>query len=280
MKRLPKVTAENYFSPEVQAAYMSASQFKAFRQCEAAALAELCGEYIPPTNNAVLVGGYVDAFFSGEMEKFQAEHPEVFRRDGQLKADFVKADDIISRIQVDRLFSLLLSGRKQMIRTGEIAGVPFKIKVDSLLGQDEAARILSEFPDTAPVFGFGDGALVDLKVMRDMEPVWSDAEHRYVNFVEAWGYDIQGAVYQAIEGNMLPFILAVCTKEQEPDIAALYLSDGDLAAKLAEVEDSAPRYQAIKEGREPPRSCGRCPWCRTKKRLTSIINYKEAGPIA
>lgn len=35
--------------------------------------------------------------------------------------------------------------------------------------------------------------------------------------------------------------LAVCTKEQEPDISALYLPDGDLAAKLAEVEDAAPR---------------------------------------
>lgn len=280
MKKLPKVTAENYFSPEIQAAYMSVSQFKAFQRCEAAALAELRGDYARPASTALLAGSYVDAFFSGEMDGFREKHPEMFKRDGALKADFARADDIISRAQEDRLFSLLLSGRKQVIHTGEIAGVPFKIKVDSLLGRGEVAQILSEFPETAPVFGFGDGALVDLKVMRDTEPVWSDAERRYVNFVEAWGYDIQGAVYQAIEGNMLPFILAVCTKEQEPDVAALYLSDGDLTAKLAEVEDAAPRYHAIKEGKEPPHSCGRCPWCRTQKRLTNIINYKEVGSVA
>ena len=202
MRKLPKVTAENYFSPEVQTAYMSVSQFKAFQQCEAAALAELRGDYIRPSSTALLVGSYVDAFFSREIENFWAEYPEAFKRDGQLKADFAKADGIISRAQADRLFSLLLSGRKQVVHTGEIAGIPFKIKVDSLLGRNEVAQILSEFPDAASVFGFGDGALVDLKVMRDMEPVWSDAEHRYVNFVEAWGYDIQGAVYQAVEGNM------------------------------------------------------------------------------
>ena len=40
---LPIVTAENYFSPEIQMAYMGASQFKAFDRCEAAALAELLG---------------------------------------------------------------------------------------------------------------------------------------------------------------------------------------------------------------------------------------------
>lgn len=259
---------------------MSASQFKAFQRCEAAALAELRGEYIRHASTALLVGGYVDSFFSGEADSFREEHPEVFKRDGTPKADFALADKIIARAKGDRLFSLLMSGRKQVIHTGEIAGVPFKIKVDSLLGRDEVAQIAAEFPDTASVFGFGDGALVDLKVMRDMEPVWSDAEHRYVNFVEAWGYDIQGAVYQAVEGNMLPFILAVCTKEQEADLAALYLSDGDLAAKLMEVEDAAPRYQAIKDGKERPHSCGSCPWCRSRKRLVNIVNYKEVGPVA
>lgn len=280
MKHLPKVTNENYFSPAVQTAYMSASQFKAFQRCESAALAELRGEYVRPHSTALLVGSYVDAFFSGEMGAFQKEHPELFKRDGGLKADFAKANDIIARLQRDRLFSLLLSGRKQVIRTGEIAGVPFKIKIDSLLDRDGVALILSEFPETAPVFGFGDGALVDLKIMRDMEPVWSDGERRYISFVEAWGYDIQGAVYQAVEGNMLPFILAVGTKEQEPDIAALHIPDSDLSAKLAEIEDAAPRYQAIKEGRERPRSCGLCPWCRSQKRLTGIVGYREIGPVA
>ena len=61
-----------------------------------------------------------------------------------------------------------------------------------------------------------------------------------------------------LAGYMLPFILAVGTKEESPDLEALYIADEDLAAKLAEVEDRAPRYQAIKEGRIQPTRCEHC----------------------
>lgn len=74
---------------------------------------------------------------------------------------------------------------------------------------------------------------------------------------------------------MLPFVLAVGTKETEPDLAAMYIDDTDLAAALAVVEDNAPRYQAIKEGKIQPTRCEHCAYCRATKRLTSILNYKE-----
>lgn len=272
---LPVVTAENYFSPEIQMAYMGASQFKAFDRCEAAALAELRGEYTPPSSTALLVGVYVDAHFSGELPLYQARHPELFKRDGSLKAEYVHAQDIIFRMESDELYMLLMSGRKQVIQTGEIAGVPFKIKIDSLLDAGICREIARKFPDAAFVFPFCDGAIVDQKVMRDMADVWSEEEHRRIPFVEAWGYDFQGAIYQAVEGHMLPFILAAGTKEASPDLAALYIPDADLAARLAEVEERAPRYQAIKEGRERPRRCERCDYCRATKRLTAIRSYKE-----
>ena len=272
---LPIVTAENYFSPEIQMAYMGASQFKAFDRCEAAALAELLGDYTPPSSTALLVGSYVDAYFSGSLPLYQAQHPELFKRDGNLKAEYVHAQDIIARMESDELYTLLMSGQKQIIRTGEIAGVPFKIKIDSLLDADTCRTVERKFPNTSSVFAFCDGAIVDQKVMRDMADVWSEEERRRVPFVEAWGYDFQGAIYQAVEGHMLPFILAVGTKEASPDLAALYISDADLSAKLAEVEDRAPRYQAIKEGREQPRRCEHCDYCKATRKLTAIRNYKE-----
>lgn len=74
---------------------------------------------------------------------------------------------------------------------------------------------------------------------------------------------------------MLPFILAVGTKEDSPDLEALYVTDADLAAKLAEVEDAAPRYQAIKEGRIQPIRCEHCDYCKATKRLTAIVNYRD-----
>lgn len=272
---MTRLTNDNYFSPEMQMAYMGTSQFKAFRSCEAAALAELNGSYTRPATTALLVGSYVDAYYEGSLDRFAATHPELFKRDGTLKAEYAAANRIIERLNMSRLYSLLMSGRKQEVRTGEIAGVPFKIKIDSLLGPSEVRTIVQEFPETKDVFGFGEGAIVDQKIMRDTNAVWSDETYSRVPFVEGWGYDLQGAVYQAVEGNMLPFILAVGTKEDEPDVSALYISDADLAAKLIEVEDRAPRYQAIKEGRIRPERCEHCAYCRATRELRRIINYRE-----
>ena len=134
--------------------------------------------------------------------------------------------------------------------------------------------------NTAAALGFCDGAIVDQKAMKDMTDVWSAEDHCKIPFIEFYGYDIQGAIYQAIEGNMLPFVLAVGTKEESPDLEALYIADEDLAAKLAEVEDRAPRYQAIKEGRIQPTRCEHCDYCKATKHLTAILNYKELAADA
>ena len=272
-----ELTRENYFSQEAQMAYMGSSQFKDFLSCEAAALAKIQGRYKPPASRSMLVGSYVDAWYSGELPDFTERHPDMFKKDRTLKADFLAANAIIERMQADRLDSLLMSGEKQVIRIGEIAGVPFKIKSDSLLDAAACRQIVEAFPDAALALGFGDGAIVDQKVMRDLGDVWSDEERRMVPFAQAWGYDIQGAIYQAVEGHMMPFLLAVGTREEPADLAALYIPDDALRAKLYEVEDLAPRFQAIKEGREEPRRCERCPWCRATRTLRTIVDFRELG---
>lgn len=273
--KLPRVTTENYYSSKTQLAYMSASQFKSFQRCEAAALAELEGRYDRPKTTAMLVGGYVDAHFSGEMEQFLVQNPELFKRDGSLKSEFVHAKDIIRRMEQDTLYVMLMSGRKQVILTGEIAGVPYKAKLDSLLDSDTCQIVAERFPGARAALGFCDGAIVDQKVMSSTDDVWSEDERGRVPFARAWGYDIQGAIYQALEGHMLPFILAVGTKEPEPDLAAIYIPDQELSACLEEVKSLSPRYQAIKRHEVEPSGCGKCPYCRSQKKLTKIIDYRE-----
>ena len=268
-----KLTHENYYSLEANRAFMSVSQFKAFDRCEAAALAELRGEYKPAPSTAMLVGSYVDAYVSGDLEAFKAEHPEIFKRAGSLKADFAAADEITKRITWDGLFRRMVSGGAQEIRTGEIAGVPFKCKIDSLLLAEQVGFVIEAFPDTAPWFGLGTGAIVDLKVMRDFAPMW--AEGQQVPFVVGWAYDLQGAVYQAIEGHGLPFFIAAVSKETPADLAVIAVDQSSLDARLREVEARAPRYQAIKDGRVQPTRCERCAYCRQTRRLTSFVDYRE-----
>lgn len=274
MPRL-KLTAENYFSPEADMEYMSASQFKSFRKCEAAALAELHGEWGKKDTTALRVGSYVDAYFSGELEQFKADHPEMYKRDGTLKAEFAHAQKVAERIERDELARFLLSGKHQIIKTGKIAGVWFKTKSDSLLTARQVEAICKKFPQVIELVPFGGGMIVDLKYMKDFADVWDEELRERVNFVEFWGYDIQGAIYQKIDKRMLPFVILGATKEAEPDIEAMYIPDDDLAFALSEVEALAPRYDAIKRGEIDPVGCGKCAYCRSKKQLSVIKHYRK-----
>ena len=278
---LPTVTNQNYFDPEIEMAYMGSSQVKSFIKCEAAALASIKGEYRQPKTTALLVGSYVDSYFEGSLDTFKEANPEIFKRDGSLKSEYQHAETIIHRMESDRLYSLLMSGKKQVVRTGEIAGVPFKIKIDSLLDAAAVNRIVKEFPETADVFSFADGAIVDQKVMKDLKYAYNENERQYEPFWSAWGYDIQGAIYQAVEGQtdgLKPFILAVGTKEDEPDLRAIQIPSDRLNEKLTEIEDIVPRFQAIKEGREKPVRCERCAYCRATRVLAKIVDAVEAWP--
>lgn len=279
MARL-KLTADNYYSPEANWAYMSASQFKSFRRCESAALAELRGEWNRPDSTALLVGSYVDAYFSGELEQFTAEHPEIYTKQKTLRAEFQKAHDICERLNRDELARLLLSGKHQTIKTGQIAGVWYKMKSDSLLSARQVEAICKQFPEVRNLVPFGGGMIVDLKCMKDFEDIWDEEQHEKVNFAEYWGYDTQGAIYQQIDGKMAPFVIVGATKETATDIEAMYIPDEDLALALSEVEALSPRYDAIKRGEIEPEGCGRCAYCRSTKRLTSIKHYKQIRPEA
>lgn len=247
------LTRENYFNPENQMKYMGSSQFKAFSNCEAAALAEIRGEYRREVTASLLVGQYADAHFDGTLDLFCAQHPEIFTRNGDLKAEYRRAEEIISRIERDPMMMRYLSGQKQIIMSGDIDGVPFKIMMDSY------------HPGTV---------IVDRKIMKDLESVWKPGQGR-VNFAEAWGYDIQGAIYQAIEGHSLPFVLAVATKEPEPDIALIEIPQHKLDAALVLVKAMAHRYSDIKHGIIPPIRCERCEYCKRTKVLNRIINLDE-----
>ena len=251
------LTAENYFSAEMNMKYMSCSQFKNFLHCEASALAELHGEYERPVTDALLIGSYVDAYFEGTLDKFKSQHPELFTRNGELKAKYRHAEVMIRRAQRDPKFMQYMAGDKQVIMTGEIAGIPFKIKVDSLHRS----------------------AIVDLKTVRDFESVWDPESRQRMHFINYWGYDIQGAIYREIvrqnTGVELPFYIAAVTKEKEPRIRLYWVPDDDLDAKLDEVKTLAPRYQMIKSGELQAQRCGDCGYCRYTEILAGPINYHD-----
>ena len=247
------ITNDTYFSPGNNMKYMSASQFKSFMGCEAAALAELRGEYTRDKTTALLVGSYVDAYFEGSLERFRAENPELFTKQGGLKSEYRQAERIIERITGDKLFMKYMSGEKQVIKVGEIEGIPFKIKIDSY------------HPGKA---------IVDLKIMKDFAPVYKEGQGR-LNFIEAWGYDIQGAVYQAIEGNHLPFFVAAATKEKEPDMAVISIAQPYLDTAMEIVKANVQRFADMKKGIGEPIRCEKCDYCKQTKVLDRVITMED-----
>lgn len=243
------LTENNYYSNEANWSYMSVSQYKQFMTCEAAAMAQLKGEWEPESTTALLVGSYVDAWFEGTLSEFTEKHPNIYKRDGSLKADFAQAEQIIERVQQDELFMEYMGGKKQEIRTGKLFGVDWKIKIDSL------------HPDK----------IVDLKVMRTMDRIMGKS------FVEHWQYDLQMAVYSAIEGNNLETYLAVVTKETPSDLDIIHVPEWRRRELLSDLQRNILRIISVKNGIEPPERCGVCPYCRATKKLTEPIDFEMVG---
>lgn len=246
------LTADNYFSTEAQMAYMSVSQLKSFLSCEARALAECRGEYRRKATASLLVGSYVDAWFEGSLAQFQKNHPEVFTHSGELRAEYRQAEKIIARLSRDKFFMKYMAGQKQVIRTGRLFGVDWKIKMDSY----HPGR-----------------AIVDLKVVKDFAPIYKEGEGR-LGFVEAWGYDLQGAVYQAVEGGKLPFFLAAATKEPVTDFEVFRLGQPMLDAAMAVAGATVERFAGLKEGLGEPVRCERCDYCKQTKVLDHVTDWE------
>ena len=242
------LTNDNYYSQEANAAYWSASQVKAFLKCEAAALAEAQGEYEQKDTTALLVGSFIDAYVEGldQFAKFNEAHPELYKRDGTLKADYAKAAAMIDRMEHSPVFMDYLSGDKQTILTGELFGLPFKAKLDVYLPGER---------------------IVDLKTVKDLDPVYVPGQGRLA-YYDAWNWPRQLAIYQALEGHRLPCYLAVVTKEDPPTLDLVEVPQWRIDAELKFLEGIMPRLDAIKSGVIEPERCEHCAYCRATKEIT------------
>lgn len=279
-----KLTSKNYYSKAANEAYFSVSQFKSFKQCEAAAMAELKGEFSAPDGRALLLGSYVDEMLTGtekSQAKFIAEnYNELFQKSSKIVtamdrletinerkefvsvcnelfhinnkpyADIVKANETIERIKEQPKMMHYLNGKHQVIMTGEIAGVPFKIKMDSFDPEEYIS---------------------DLKYMASLR-----SPNLFQPMIEYWGYNFQAAVYQEIVrqniGKRLPFIFNVATKETPAHLALGEISQYNIDKALDTVKALVPRYQKIKTGELQAERCEDygCDYCTFTKEVEVI----------
>lgn len=248
-----KLNNSNYYSKDANENFFSVSQVKDFMKCEAYAMAKINGEWVEEPTTPMLIGSYVDSYFEGTLDEFKENHPEIFKKDGALKADYIKAEKIIKRVSDDELFMKCMSGEKQVIMIGNIFGANWKIKMDSYIPHE---------------------AIVDLKVIQKLRDVtykngWKQS------FIEKWGYDLQLAVYREVvrqnTGEELPCIIAAVDKQDYPDLDCILIPDEQLKFQLDQLRWQMPHIIEVKNYNEPAKRCGHCDYCRATKKLERLI---------
>lgn len=285
-----KLTEKNYYSSDANKHWMSVSQYKDFCKCEAMAMAKINGKYEQPKSQALFLGSFVDEMLTGTRKsqiKFIADNfADLFQKSSKLHkvaeaervalvtdyliedlfaannkpyAEIVQALETIERIKKQPLMMKHFKSKHQVIMTGEIAGVPFKIKMDNYKP--------NEF--------ISDGKyMASLRSPNLFEPM-----------VKYWGYDIQGAVYSEIvrqnTGKQLPFFLDIATKEKPAHLDVAEIMQYDLDEALENVEKRVPRFQAIKNGEIPPERCEEydCPYCTVTRIITEPIDSNLLGMV-
>ena len=253
-----ELNQDNYFSQEAEQYYTGSTQIKNFIKCEAEELARIKGEWIEEKSEALTQSAYIDEYFSGTLGKFMLQHPEMFTQKGELYSKYKQLNEIIAQTEKDDFFMKYIKGKPQVIMTGEIGGVPVKIKIDSY---------------------HKNKCIVDLKAIKDLKPIWNDELKTKENFIDYYDYVLQGALYQEIvrqnTGKQLPFIIAVLTKEKFSERALLQIPQQLLDEKLVFLENYLPHIKNLKEDKIDPTECEKCDYYKSKAKVNKVMNYTD-----
>lgn len=273
----------NYYSLDADIKFCSASQFleivgrPILPGCEEKAIARLKGLYTPEITKAMLIGSILDTLW--ELDEMPIEEkigliaekfPECVSTrgatKGELKTEYKQAIQLYQRTLRDELFVKFMSGEKQRIMTGEIGGLPFKIKMDSFIEGK---------------------AIVDLKTTQDCSAMFrkyvADSGNRET-FYTGMGYDVQLAIYREIvrqnTGDNLRCYIAAIDKREHPVPRIIELNSKLLDDALETVKQNTDRIIRLKSGEQEPIRCEDCDYCRDTYKCRVIGSEEfEVGEV-
>ncbi|OFN02796.1 hypothetical protein HMPREF2626_01465 [Aerococcus sp. HMSC062A02] len=279
---------------------MSASQYKDFLECEAAALAKLKEDWQPTSDpTALLVGNYVHSYFESPeahaafknanneamfkpatvaelkegLDDLNISYKKSAKKDelielygdhtmphGGLLSPFKVADRMIERVKREPLFDLLWQGDKEVPVIGEFGGVQWKGKIDLLNVED--------------------GIFIDLKTNADFSRRYWDKRYMgWVSFVEAFGYVRQIAIYEYLleqeYGKPFEGFIYAVSKQDPCDVEAIRIDDYKKDFELTNTKERVKHFEAVKTGQVEPKMCGKCEYCRERKVLDGFIYSDE-----
>lgn len=258
-----EITSNNYYDSYIRSRHMSVSTFKSIggipakKTCESMAMSIIKGEFKKEISTSMLVGSYVDSYFEGTLDKFIEMNPNILTIKGELRSEFKHANLMIKKAESNSKFMKLMSGEKQIILQGEIFG-------RSWIGKTDVTH--SDY-------------IVDLKTCPDINDIWCGREYGYINFMDAWGYPLQGAVYQQLEyqrtGKLKPFYLAVITKEKYPRLEIIHIPNEVLLINLEDAESKKDHVFNVFDGISDPSKCNNCDYCNSVNDINRISSYYD-----
>ncbi|WEB74426.1 PD-(D/E)XK nuclease-like domain-containing protein [Streptococcus anginosus] len=270
-----ELTQENYYQDTSRLSY---SRYKRYKQCQAKAYSVDNGIWVEERDETpLLLGNYVHSYFESPEahEKFMAENgnkllAKTGKNKGNLKSDFIIGDKMIESLKDDDGFNRLYHGyssdkvEKEMIVCGEIEGVPVKGKLDSV--------------------NLSRGYFVDLKTMKSIYSEEWNADLRKrvpaaVNNILNFGYHGQLGLYRELLKQMTgrefrPLIVAV-SKENVPDKDILKIDEDWLVEGLGNLKADIVEVWDVIQGKQKPKKCGRCDYCRSQKKLNAVISLND-----
>ena len=308
------LTAENYYTPQADLAYMSCSQYQGFCECEAKQNAKIRGRWKDRPTEAFLVGNFFHSYFESpqaHMDFCAANMEEIYTgtsikkynkvRDEvelavvmgkkpnvdpesflELKAPFKKAVEMIAVVESDPLMRQFLDmdGENELFMTGDIFGIPWRMKMDKYVPD---MRLIIDYKTVANIW----------------ETSYDPQTKTRRTFVETYGYLFRAAVYSMIEAqnalgvtfeeayrqlqsddlDLANFFLLCVSKQEYPDKQVLRLNNRqEYLYELEKVRNNLIRFAWIKQGRTLPKRCGMCDYCRSTKVLKEVIPYYELIP--
>ena len=241
--------------------HLSASFFNSMHNyCQAKKMAEEKGLWHEMKSDPLLIGGYVDAHFSGTMDKFIEENESLmFKKGGKLYAKFEHANRIIKVGESDPVFMKYMDGEKQKKVEGKISGVKYTGYLDAF------------HPDKC---------ITELKVVKSIRETEYDHELGYrVNFIQKNGYLRQLAIYRELVRQMtdkvLPCYILALSKEAAIDKEVIFIPSFFLDMALDEVKEYSQEYLNIRQGDQEPKRCGKCNYCRSTRLISKPLNYEH-----
>lgn len=262
---------KNYFSPEAESLYLGSSSYKAFDVfhggCEAKELAKLKGEWQEESKDAFLLGSYVHSWNSGDLQEFIMDHPEMFKKNGEIYAKYELGDTMINTLKNDKMVQKIREGAEmERIFTGAIGGVAFKIQVD--------------------ILNIEKGYFADIKTTKNLQEIYYNTNKKCrETFIDKYDYYSQFAIYAEIlrqnlgmvEGEYLEPYVIVVDKQTIPDHTIIDMGTGFIKDKLEEMKERLPRIMSVRKGENEAFKCGKCDYCKSKKqaKIITLDEYKE-----